>query len=379
MLATVTPAQYLSPPPMGGDEHQDPTTLALTTLTDWPSGCFTPTSDDFSTFQYDSAAAGDVPVTGLGVNTAPSVRYFVHGVQAPNGGMHYGQYFYPHLFHPQQALDNVVQRPLLPYPPHPQCLQQQSHFPLLSLFTHHDSGYPSLSGRSRSSIPLQKRCRQQHTLAPPPVHRCDGGLSLTSRVGGRRLRFYTTLDAPTAMIQGVDEAPVTYLNKGRMYTISIRDASASPRPSPPRIRYRTYVRVGFENEQHRAEPGAYWRLWREGRGSREAHQRDGRLLAVEYIDLNHSGVDGLCESQIKLERTLFDGFVVAWLPQTATHESVECSLPVRFHFLSTDFNRSRGVKGIPMRLRVKTEILDDVSRSNIEEAEACFAKIRLFR
>ena len=38
-----------------------------------------------------------------------------------------------------------------------------------------------------------------------------------------RLRFHTTLNAPTAMIKHSDETSVTYLNKGQVYTLSVYD------------------------------------------------------------------------------------------------------------------------------------------------------------
>lgn len=59
----------------------------------------------------------------------------------------------------------------------------------------------------------------------------------------------------------------------------------------------------------------------------------------------------------------------------------ECSISVRFNFLSTDFSHSKGVKGIPVRLCAKTEkIQPEFSNSTSDnQAEVCYAKVKLFR
>jgi hypothetical protein len=191
-----------------------------------------------------------------------------------------------------------------------------------------------------------------------------------------RFRFHTTLNAPTAMIRHSDEIPITYLNKGQAYTMSIWDTTP-PMPSNTGLQYRTYVRVSFEDEQQRARPGACWQLWKEGRGTNEAHQRGGRLLAVEYVDPNQGGDDGLRKSQLQLEKASFDGFAVTWFPHSVSG-GPDCSISVRFNFLSTDFSHSKGVKGIPVRFCAKTELITPQTTAS-NEPEVCYSKVKLFR
>jgi CP2 transcription factor len=181
------------------------------------------------------------------------------------------------------------------------------------------------------------------------------------------------------MIRSADEIPITYLNKGQAYTMSVFDTMPlAPSVSP--IKYRTFVRVSFEDEQQRAKPGACWQLWKEGRGTNEAHQRGGRLLAVEYVDPNQGGDNETRRPQIELESASFDGFCVTWVPNPSTGSS-DCSIAVRFNFLSTDFSHSKGVKGIPVRLCAKTEmIMPSPTESSLAgDAEVCFSKVKLFR
>lgn len=184
-----------------------------------------------------------------------------------------------------------------------------------------------------------------------------------------------TLRAPTAMIRQADEIPVTYLNKGQAYSISVVDGAPPPAWTQP-LKYRTFVRISFEDEQQRSKPAACWQLWKEGRGSNEAHQRGGKLLAVEYVDPMQGGDEDHRHPQIELESASFDGFCVTWTPNPTTGAS-DCAIPVRFNFLSTDFSHSKGVKGIPVRLCAKTELL--TSNDRVPNAEVSFCKVKLFR
>jgi len=172
---------------------------------------------------------------------------------------------------------------------------------------------------------------------------------------------------------------VTYLNKGQAYTLSIVDSAPAQTASVP-IKYRTFVRISFEDEQQRQRPGACWQLWKEGRGTNEAHQRGGRLQAVEFVDPSQvSGGEVQGRPRVEIESSSFDGFAVTWIP--VHNAAPECSIAVRFNFLSTDFSHSKGVKGIPVRLCAKTELLTSIpgSPSDDSKAELCYCKVKLFR
>ncbi|KAI1911234.1 hypothetical protein LOZ53_000733 [Ophidiomyces ophidiicola] len=191
-------------------------------------------------------------------------------------------------------------------------------------------------------------------------------------------RFNVALRAATAMIKDNDDIPVTYLNKGQAYTINVQDIDPMASGAQP-IKYRTCIRVSFDEEGQRSRPAACWMLWKEGRGSNEAHQREGRLLAVEHVDPNQGGA-GDRQSRVQLEKAHFDGFSVIWSPNMTTG-TPETNISVRFNFLSTDFSHSKGVKGIPVRLCAKTEVLmtntPEPSPSNTQEV--CYCKVKLFR
>lgn len=178
------------------------------------------------------------------------------------------------------------------------------------------------------------------------------------------------------MIKHADEIPITYLNKGQAYTLNVHDMHCA-QPATP-ARYRTFVRVSFEDDQQRQKPAQCWQLWKEGRGTNEAHQRGGRLQAVEYVESGQmSGAEDPSKPRVQLESASFDGFCVTWSPSPGR---TDCPISVRFNFLSTDFSHSKGVKGIPVRLCAKTEMLQDMSSAGpVSDPEVCYCKVKLFR
>jgi hypothetical protein len=180
------------------------------------------------------------------------------------------------------------------------------------------------------------------------------------------------------MVKHADEISVTYLNKGQAYSITVVDTSPPP-PGAQLRKYRTYIRVSFEDEQQRSKPSTCWQLWKEGRGSSEAHQRGGKLLAVEFIDPNQGADGDQTQRQIELEKASFDGFCVTWTANPGG-ASADCAISVRFNFLSTDFSHSKGVKGIPVRFCAKTEILSPSNMTpDLPTSEVSYCKIKLFR
>lgn len=367
----------------------DPGSFAFNAFANQPPGYYTPTPGGFNTLWHHSAA-GDLHTPGaLGLNTPLSLPHSMHALHATDPNLHY-HHFNPGLLHPQAAYNPDAFHPH-PHAQHFQQHQQTYHQPGSYIgLPHEDSGYAAVDDSSKNPTPNQEA---HQGLVPPPIQQHDSGISvggyptgekyvqpaqaLSFPEGGSRFRFHTTLNAPTAMVRNVDEIPVTYLNKGQAYTMSIYDTA--PPSSAQNVRYRTYVRISFEDEQQRAKPGACWQLWREGRGSNEAHQRGGKLLAVEYVDPNQGGDEAIRKPHIEVERASFDGFIVNWIPNDRANGVADCSVSVRFNFLSTDFSHSKGVKGIPVRLCAKTELLTSASEEPDSEPEVCFAKVKLFR
>ena len=359
----------------------DTNPYAFSAFANQQHGYYTPTPGGLNTLYHSQA--GDLHTPRMGMHTPISMPHSVHGLHAPDSAMHL-QHFNPHMLHHQNVFHD----------PFGQQQHQQQAFPPQQFLQHQDSGYAAMDDHSHKTTPSEM------AMAPPNIHSgahqmMPGSFSMPHIPQGEkyvdtvahnyrrntnqhcRFRFHTTLNAPTAMIKHSDEIPVTYLNKGQAYTLSVYDTTPPMPQSNVPVKYRTYVRISFEDEQQRARPGSCWQLWKEGRGSNEAHQRGGKLLAVEYVDPNQGGDDSLRKSQVEVERASFDGFVVTWYPNP-TAGVPDCSISVRFNFLSTDFSHSKGVKGIPVRLCAKTELISPQS-SSINDPEVCFSKVKLFR
>jgi len=184
------------------------------------------------------------------------------------------------------------------------------------------------------------------------------------------------LNAETAMIRQADETPVTYLNKGHIYSVSIVD-TAPTRPGPTSVLYRISIRISFGDGQQEQIPAARWQLWKEGRGTDEAHQLGGKLQGVEYVE-TRSGTEDDSRTKVNLETTSIDGFSVLWT--RGLEGSADCHFAVRFNFLSTDFSHSKGVKGILSRLCSKTEVISTHSlHYSLEVPEICFCEVKVFR
>jgi hypothetical protein len=54
---------------------------------------------------------------------------------------------------------------------------------------------------------------------------------------------------------------------------------------------------------------------------------------------------------------------------------------LKFNFVSTDFTRVKGVKGVPVRLCIKTEMLqsNDRNKTVINEPERCYSLVKVLR
>ncbi len=358
----------------------DPSSFSFSTFANQPPGYYTPTpGGGINTIYHPQAGDLHTPTLGLGMglNTPLSMP-------TSEGGLHSGPALvdlqsFPHNLHPQQFhhYNPFVQPP----PP------QQSFAP--STFVHQDTGYETMDqdgspiGSDRADETMGSIDNTFHGQSPMMGFqpRPFGlPINMDPLASAEKFRFHTSLNAPTAMIRHAEEIPVTYLNKGQMYTLSVVDTAPTV-PIAPGTRFRTFVRVSFEDEQQRQKPGVCWSLWKEGRGTSEAHQRGGKLQAVEFVEHVQPFERDDKKTRVEVETASFDGFSVIWTP--GVHGPVSCDIAVRFNFLSTDFSHSKGVKGIPVRLCSKTSVLHaDTTTSSSPESSAseiCFGKVKLFR
>ncbi|KAJ4348433.1 uncharacterized protein N0V89_009807 [Didymosphaeria variabile] len=358
----------------------DPNSFAFTTFANQPPGYYTPTPGGTNTLYHSQAGDLHTPGFSFGLGTPlslPTSEGALHaGQTAPTTQLHG---FNPHALGTHHHFTNqnpfAMQAQHAPaFAPHqfthqPSVFEQQ-HAPLAQ--THENSPMDNI-------VPDIEMQEQSPLIGYAPPTFEENVPAPAAPLPGENFRYHVTLNAPTAMIKHADEIPVTYLNKGQAYTISLVDTAPVQNSLMP-VKYRTFIRISFEDEQQRQRPASCWQLWKEGRGTNEAHQRGGRLQAVEFVDPSQVGGGEMQgRPKIELDTASFDGFAVTWSPVHNT--APECSLAVRFNFLSTDFSHSKGVKGIPVRLCAKTELLTNGpgSPGNGKQAELCYCKVKLFR
>ncbi|KAJ4170834.1 hypothetical protein NW754_006978 [Fusarium falciforme] len=301
----------------------DPNSMSFANFANAPPGYYTPTPGGTNTLFHPQAGDLHTPTLGLGMglNTPLSMPTSGDGMQpGPSQAvmdMTGFQALQPHQFH---HFNPFIQAP----PPQPAFAP--------STFVHQDTGYETMDqdGSPMDSDPSEERMSSIGTtlqkttpLVGLQSHQFSSPMTHPLPPSAEKFRFHSTLNAPTAMIKHSDEIPVTYLNKGQAYSLSVADTNATM-PVAPGTKYRTFVRVSFEDDQQRQRPGVCWGLWKEGRGTNEAHQRGGKLQAVDH---------------------------------------------------------SKGVKGIPVRLCAKTHPVPcDPSQPTADaNPDICYCKVKLFR
>lgn len=380
----------------------DPNSHAFNLFANQLPGYYTPTPGGTNTLYHSQAGDLHTPGLGLGLGTPLSMPTSDGSLHADQHAAYHGiPQHLPHHFHQQQQQQQQQHHMFQNLDP----FQMHSHDQPQSFAPHHFSNQPydhvdgPIDGSPIGDVSADMDLSQSQNASPDMMTMMHPRsfsklsmprsshptadkyvvdsialslphLNLTDH--SRRFRWHVTLNAPTAMIKRSDEIPITYLNKGQAYTLNVVDTHIRQSAAP--LRYRTFVRVSFEDEQQRQRPASCWQLWKEGRGTSEAHQRGGRLQAVEYVESSSTGAaDDHTRPRMELESASFDGFCVLWTP---TNGSTECPISVRFNFLSTDFSHSKGVKGIPVRLCAKTQIVGDADPST---PEVCYGKVKLFR
>ena len=155
-----------------------------------------------------------------------------------------------------------------------------------------------------------------------------------------RARFRHRLDAtPALMPKDSGGSPVTYLNKGSRYYISVEDTLRAE-SNPGKKVYCTSVQVAFDTEQQRQQPLAYWQLWEQNQDDDEVRSVEGRSQAIEYVDTPESDHQN---HVTKLQVVHSDGFSLMW--SANYNDKRQFSIPIRLNFRSTDFSHCKGVIG----------------------------------
>lgn len=174
------------------------------------------------------------------------------------------------------------------------------------------------------------------------------------------LRYEIVLEAPTAGAQRIDESPLTYLNKGQYYGISLNDTRKVDGEAV------TTMRMLFHDDAHRKLAPTYWNFWL----SQQASPKTARAM-----DLDKAASSGIKDIEVKT----FDRIIFRWNGKKGA------KIYVRFNCLSTDFSRIKGVKGIPLKVYMETRSIivhpqeGGLSPPIPSSPERASCKVKLFR
>ncbi|GAA5813759.1 hypothetical protein MFLAVUS_007246 [Mucor flavus] len=191
-------------------------------------------------------------------------------------------------------------------------------------------------------------------------------------------QFNAILHASTAVKKKHDEQPVTYLNRGQAYLLDLSATSQQENHQYPTNTMTSTISIAFHEPSHRQIAESYWKYWI----SQQEIPKEARA-----IDLDTNQTTGIYNIRlISFDRISFD-----W------HSRFGAKIYVRFNCLSTDFSRIKGVKGIPLRCVMETNMnymsLPEDSmlyRGSFEKISSCkqdvfqykefsYCKIKLFR
>ncbi|ORY99818.1 CP2 transcription factor-domain-containing protein [Absidia repens] len=187
----------------------------------------------------------------------------------------------------------------------------------------------------------------------------------------KRSRFHTVLQAMTAVTQKT-ELSLTYLNRNQTYGIQLVDKLGNDGL------IESQFTITFHDPAHQKVAPSFWKFWI-GQHNDPENARS--------VDLDPSQSIGI--SNVRYPS--FDRIIFDW------HGRHGAKLFVRFHCLSTDFSRIKGVKGIPLRACMSSQISmvnhdplfqrnyagsfhpNDMYESEMNYIEKSFCKVKLFR
>ena len=162
---------------------------------------------------------------------------------------------------------------------------------------------------------------------------------------------------------------MTYLNMSQEYILFIKDSATSSAKFTPST-YQTSIRVSFEKPHEQQNAAHQWDLWRYTRKADGTSRGNRFSKAVE--------LGAYPEATIHLQNAGVDGFSFTWT--TTLKRPFECSVPISFNFLSTDFHEAKGVEGSLLRLNVTNQEIDSGSYSElVDNPQTSYCLIKVFR
>ncbi|XP_029370751.1 grainyhead-like transcription factor 2b isoform X6 [Echeneis naucrates] len=169
--------------------------------------------------------------------------------------------------------------------------------------------------------------------------------------------FQYTLDATRSLRQKQGEGPMTYLNKGQFYAVTLNELSANNRLRHPISKVRSVIMVVFSEDKNRDEQLKYWKYW-------HSRQHTAKQRVLDIADYKES-----FNTIGNIEEIAYNAISFTW------DVNEEAKIFITVNCLSTDFSSQKGVKGLPLMIQIDTYSYNNRSNKPLHRA---YSQIKVF-
>ncbi|XP_056876588.1 grainyhead-like transcription factor 2b [Takifugu flavidus] len=214
------------------------------------------------------------------------------------------------------------------------------------------SSYVKEDQQSPPDSPYEEE-RDGHKYHTPSALETDDFLFPQERIDS----FQYTLDATRSLRQKQGEVPMTYLNKGQFYAVTLNELSANKRLRQPISKVRSVIMVVFSEDKNRDEQLKYWKYW-------HARQHTAKQRVLDIADYKES-----FNTISNIEEIAYNAISFTW------DVNEEAKIFITVNCLSTDFSSQKGVKGLPLMIQIDTYSYNNRSNKPLHRA---YSQIKVF-
>ncbi|KAK6291016.1 hypothetical protein J4Q44_G00385870, partial [Coregonus suidteri] len=195
---------------------------------------------------------------------------------------------------------------------------------------------------------------EQERYRPSPS--IGGDKSLYSQPGVDTFQY--SLEAPRSVHRKQREGPMTYLNKGQFYAVTLRKmGGANKGQHNPFSKVRSVVMVMFSEDKDRDQQLKHWKYWH----SRQ-HTTKQRVLDIADYKESFNTIGNI-------EEIAYNAVSFTW------DVNEEAKVFITVNCLSTEFSCQKGVKGMPLMIQIDTYSYNHRSDTPTHRA---FSEIKVF-
>ncbi|KAJ8334927.1 hypothetical protein SKAU_G00405660 [Synaphobranchus kaupii] len=169
--------------------------------------------------------------------------------------------------------------------------------------------------------------------------------------------FQYTLDATKSLRQKQGEGPMTYLNKGQFYAVTLSETGSNKCLRHPISKVRSVIMVVFSEDKNRDEQLKYWKYW-------HSRQHTAKQRVLDIADYKES-----FNTIGNIEEIAYNAISFTW------DVNEEAKIFITVNCLSTDFSSQKGVKGLPLMIQIDTYSYNNRSNKPLHRA---YCQIKVF-